>query len=148
MPSFRVAKPRVRVGLDDYYTYDGNIHTQDWNLILDSEGEDMWDAGAPADVVIPRTGLYLVTAHALLDGYGTGTVVWMHVNVNGAQYTSTNREGDVVTTALENFAVLQLVAGDVVTLSLERQPSAQNYDLYPGERTTLAVTRIGPERWT
>lgn len=146
MPSFRVGKPRIRLELT---ANKAMVGAGPWPVAWDVavyEDPVVWSVLAPSVYVIPKTGLWLVNLCLVVTTSGSESrTALIQVNTvtrsrQGPSRTTAGTQGNSVSMQDE------LVVGDSVRALLELggavTPTVQAVGSF------MAITRIGPERWT
>lgn len=114
-----------------------------WDTVV-FEDPVIWDPLTPTIWVAPKTGLYLVVYQAELPG---GVGVWFPtIQVNNVD-VSNQRDPAGTPSMVNQTALLELTAGDAVRACVYRVHTSGTYTI-DATLTYLAITRIGPERWT
>lgn len=114
------------------------------NLVYEQSPVTIWSAGAPTDLIVPRTGLYLCTVGLLLSAPITALWAVMNIRVAGG-FVGGNRQalgGQSV--QLNASGVFEAQLGDVVDITAQTNSTT----IQGGARSHVTLTRIGPERWT
>lgn len=108
----------------------------------------MWDPLIPADLVIPRTGLWLLAFSISRDTAAAALSFRPRITRNGAAFLPA--ASPATTSVLREYAAAaeELDQGDVLQLVLNRNPNTAGAVNIPAANTYLSAVRIGPERWT
>lgn len=149
MPLFRAGKPRVGLRLTSALALPANTGVAvPWSSIYDEEGATLWNPGAPTDIVLSHTGLWIFAFACRVESApGARVQVWVDAQVPGRfpaiQQLASNDVGEVWVTAT---GFVHVAAGTAVQcLAFQGGPGAGQV---AANRAHVAVARIGPEKWT
>lgn len=146
MPPFRVGKPHWRVGLTSAPSLPAGANDISWHTAFE-EDPDVWDIGSPTQVVLDRSGLYLLVLQLGRAAVVVTSSISARIQRNGVNTSSSGTSAS--TTAVQQIQTTflgELDAGDILTCNVTLHGTlAANLQQ---SLTWFSGARVGPVRWT